>query len=39
VLDTSGFRTLIESQSWSVVRQDTWYQYAICQKGLGLDGI
>jgi hypothetical protein len=38
VLDTSGFRTLIESQPWSVV-QDTWYQHAICKKGLGLVGI
>ena len=41
VLDASGFRALIESQPWSVVRgwQDTWYRYAVCEKGLGRDGI
>ena len=35
VLDTGGFRTLVESQPWNVARrwQDIWYQYAVCEKG------
>lgn len=35
VLDACGFETLIHSQPWSRVRlwQDTWYQYAVCEKG------
>ena len=34
ILDTSGFRALICSQPWSSARlwQDTWYQYAVCEK-------
>lgn len=36
VLDTGGFEALIGSQPWSGVRhwQDTWYQYAVCEKRL-----
>lgn len=35
VLDAEGFRALVESQPWRVVRrwQDVWYQYAVCEKG------
>lgn len=35
VLDTAGFRSLVESQPWKVARrwQDIWYQYAVCEKG------
>ncbi len=34
VLDTGDFKALIGSQPWSGVRhwQDTWYQYAVCEK-------
>lgn len=34
VLDTGGFNVLIGSQPWSRVQnwQDTWYQYAVCEK-------
>ena len=37
VLPAAEFRTLVESQSWESVqyRQDTWYQYAVCQKDAG----
>lgn len=34
VLDTGEFEVLIGSQPWSKVQhwQDTWYQYAVCEK-------
>lgn len=34
VLDTGGFKVLVGSQPWSTVNhwQDTWYQYAVCEK-------
>ena len=34
VLDTGGFKVLIGSQPWIKVQhwQDTWYQYAVCEK-------
>ena len=37
VLPAVEFRALVESQSWESVqyRQDTWYQYAVCQKDAG----
>jgi ubiquinone/menaquinone biosynthesis C-methylase UbiE len=36
VLPAAGFRSLVESQPWESVeyRQDTWYQYAVCRKGV-----
>jgi ubiquinone/menaquinone biosynthesis C-methylase UbiE len=36
VLPAAGFRSLVESQPWESVeyRHDTWYQYAVCRKGL-----
>ena len=39
VLDVGGFRALIQSQPWSAARhwQDTWYQYALCEKDPGRD--
>jgi hypothetical protein len=37
VLPAAGFRSLVESQPWESVeyRHDTWYQYAVCRKGVG----
>jgi hypothetical protein len=36
VLPAAGFRSLVESQPWESVeyRHDTWYQYAVCRKGV-----
>ena len=40
VLDVGGFRSLIKTQPWSAARhwRDTWYQYALCEKGPERDG-
>ena len=37
VLDPDGFKVLIGSQPWTKVQhwQDTWYQYAVCEKRPG----
>ncbi len=35
IMNTAEFHALIASQAWSGVRHshDTWYQYAVCEKG------
>ncbi len=37
IMDKPEFRALIASQPWRAVRHahDTWYQYAVCEKGTG----